>query len=206
MRKLKQSLLIGLAFILILSSCSMEKRVYMPGYHAEWKNSKYKIDKCEFGNSNTSKEVKSLDKDEVNTIVITKPTETSFANKSDMNKNTHSASSENLSYFTKSHKIEVAKKDNVVISNYTNLTSKTNIIPKNEIKKLNSTKKKKRENDSGGGAISGLLMIILALALIGLGYLFYISLGIFGMILFIALGVGGAIFLIAGLIIIIAGK
>lgn len=41
MKKIKQLLLIGLALTFILSSCSMEKRHYMSGYHIQWKNAPY---------------------------------------------------------------------------------------------------------------------------------------------------------------------
>jgi TM2 domain-containing membrane protein YozV len=40
MRTLKQLFLVGAAAALLTSSCTMEKRVYMPGYHIEWNNSK----------------------------------------------------------------------------------------------------------------------------------------------------------------------
>jgi hypothetical protein len=39
MKKLLQLSFLGIAFAVILTSCSMEKRVYMSGYNVQWKNS-----------------------------------------------------------------------------------------------------------------------------------------------------------------------
>ncbi len=39
MKKLHQLSFLGIALAVILTSCSMEKRVYMSGYNVQWKNS-----------------------------------------------------------------------------------------------------------------------------------------------------------------------
>ncbi|MFH0895522.1 MAG: YqaE/Pmp3 family membrane protein [Bacteroidota bacterium] len=45
MKKLKQIALILLALSFGLSSCTLEKRVYLPGYHVEWKKAADKSEK-----------------------------------------------------------------------------------------------------------------------------------------------------------------
>lgn len=41
---------LGFSVALILSSCTMEKRQYMSGYHIDWHNKKQKVDKVAFTN------------------------------------------------------------------------------------------------------------------------------------------------------------
>jgi TM2 domain-containing membrane protein YozV len=40
MKRVKSILFIGIAVMFLLSSCTMEKRVYLSGFHVEWKKSK----------------------------------------------------------------------------------------------------------------------------------------------------------------------
>ena len=56
------------------------------------------------------------------------------------------------------------------------------------------------DKDSGSGTSKrGWLIMILGLALFALGYIFYLSLGVFGLVLFWIFAVGGAIYFIIGL-------
>ncbi len=40
MRNLRKTLVLSAAALVLITSCTMEKRVYMPGYHIEWNNGK----------------------------------------------------------------------------------------------------------------------------------------------------------------------
>jgi hypothetical protein len=57
MKNLKNQLFFGLALMLVLSSCTIEKRMYMPGYHVEWNKSKHSAGKSELSyiNNNNTK-------------------------------------------------------------------------------------------------------------------------------------------------------
>ena len=56
MKKTKHFMLIGLAIMLILSSCTMQKRVYMPGYHVEWFKSKHNQVKQDLASNDNGKQ------------------------------------------------------------------------------------------------------------------------------------------------------
>ncbi len=53
MKKIKQITMAFLVLTFILSSCSMEKRVYMNGYHIEWKKGINKISKSDLVSNNS---------------------------------------------------------------------------------------------------------------------------------------------------------
>ena len=53
MKKIKQMTMAFLALTFILSSCSIEKRVYMTGYHIEWKKDINKISKSDLVSNNS---------------------------------------------------------------------------------------------------------------------------------------------------------
>lgn len=55
MKSIKQLSFIGLVITLVLTSCSMEKRVYMSGYHIDWKNGKRNSNKQELVSSDNGK-------------------------------------------------------------------------------------------------------------------------------------------------------
>jgi hypothetical protein len=56
MKSIKQLSFIGLAIALVLTSCTMEKRVYMSGYHIEWKKSKHNPDRQELASNDNVKQ------------------------------------------------------------------------------------------------------------------------------------------------------
>jgi len=55
MKNLKHLSVIGLALMLVFSSCTMEKRMYMSGYHIEWKKGKHNSDKQELVSNDNEK-------------------------------------------------------------------------------------------------------------------------------------------------------
>lgn len=56
MKSIKQLSFIGLAIALVLTACTMEKRVYMSGYHIEWKKSKHNPDRQELASNDNGKQ------------------------------------------------------------------------------------------------------------------------------------------------------
>ncbi len=68
-----------------------------------------------------------------------------------------------------------------------------------------SLRKAVTNNSHTSGFTKGLLMILLALLLFGLGYIFYTSLGVIGLIFFIIFGIAAAIYFIAGLVTMLFG-
>ena len=56
MKSIKQLSFIGLAITLVLTSCTMEKRVYMSGYHIDWKNGKRNSNKQELVSNDNVKQ------------------------------------------------------------------------------------------------------------------------------------------------------
>jgi hypothetical protein len=70
MKTLRQLSIIGLTVILGLTSCTMEKRVYMSGYHIEWNKNRHHADKSELASNNNAKQT------EQNQTVTVEQTET----------------------------------------------------------------------------------------------------------------------------------
>ncbi|MES2618798.1 MAG: hypothetical protein V4613_13025 [Bacteroidota bacterium] len=66
-------------------------------------------------------------------------------------------------------------------------------------------KKAVTNNNHTSGFKKGLLMILLALLLFGLGYIFYTSLGVLGLFFYIIFGIAAAIYFIVGLVTMLFG-
>lgn len=74
MKAIKQLSLIVLVMTFILSACTVEKRVYLPGYSINWKKGAHKNDKQESVNNNANSDVKQgNNKDVRKTETIEKP-------------------------------------------------------------------------------------------------------------------------------------
>ena len=54
MKTIKHLLLFMIALTWLLSACTMEKRVYMPGYSISWKQSRHKTDRESFAKNNAN--------------------------------------------------------------------------------------------------------------------------------------------------------
>ena len=89
MKSIKQFSFIGLAVMFVLTSCTMEKRVYMSGYHIEWLNGKHNPNKNELASKDNSK------KSDENKTVTNDQTEQPTIN-SNTTDETVTASSDNL--------------------------------------------------------------------------------------------------------------
>ena len=115
MKLLRQFSFIALAITLVLTSCTIEKRVYMPGYHIVWLNGRHSPDK-----QTTSNEIKKIKKNETVTAeqseTPTNALDNSFAQTSD---NSITASLDNLpesitpNYFLSKEKIHFLKKSQI---------------------------------------------------------------------------------------------
>ena len=57
MKIIKQISFIGLTIMSVLTSCTMEKRVYTSGYHVAWKNGKHSSNKQELLNTENEKQI-----------------------------------------------------------------------------------------------------------------------------------------------------
>jgi len=197
MKPLKQISFIGLALTFILSSCSMEKRVHLSGYHIKWENAKNNSNKQEFSKTNTNNEVLSENESTVETTVAMEPTEISFTDNSELFDNALIASVDNSVIVLEPPKINLNNKSNKPVVSENFLTSyETKTIIK-EQKKQN--KKVDRKTTTGGGKsqIVALILCIL-LGLIGVHrfYLGYTGLGLLYLLTFGLFGIGWLIDLI----------
>src|ERR1700741_2727512 len=114
MKKIKQLSLVGFALTFILSSCSMDKRVYTSGYHIQWKNG-HTSSKVELAENNTRNEIISENKSVVESTVKIEPEETLFADNSEVGDNNMNASTENSIFIPTSPKIDWNKKNNKTV-------------------------------------------------------------------------------------------
>ncbi len=197
MKKIHQLILLGMAVSMILNSCSVEKRVYRPGFHIEWNQSK--------NNRNlpdeSFKETGQVAEQAQNASEISSENKMGSQNNSAHDfKNTHSNEADKIIESSSSEKNVVVK--NEPISNApAHSFSETDV--KLSTQKNNSVKNEFNPTNEFGGGKSGWFMLIMGLILIGIGFLFQSFLGVFGLILFIIFGIGGAIYFIAGVIILI---
>jgi hypothetical protein len=204
MKNLKNQLFFGLALILVLSSCTMEKRMYMPGYHVEWNKSKHHADKSELTNINNTKlseQIPTIIIGESLTITNTETDE--FANTEV--ENSLSASAENNPVILPFKKL-VPLQENTQQKNEFKHSKNKVFFKKKEANKL-IVDEKSVNNQISGFAIAGFVCSILGfflLLLVGWPFL----LGTLGVI-FSALALGeiknknksGKGFAIAGLIV-----
>ncbi len=172
MKKMKQLSLGGLALTFILSSCSMDKRVYTSGYNIQWKNGKNKSDKLELVKTDPGNKVVSESKIIVEPTIKIETAETSFDDIS----NNITASTDNSIFVPSTPKFDFSK-NQVKTVTIKNTPSEIKIIVKKQ-KKQN----KKATTQNAGGDDSKLLLFILCFFLGALGihrfYLGYTGMGI----------------------------
>ncbi|MBA3683125.1 MAG: hypothetical protein H0W73_18470 [Bacteroidetes bacterium] len=175
--------------LLILSSCFLQKRHYMQGYHVSWKSSKHKAKQVEMVGS-----VK-------NSIIKQTVIESHAA--------VNSVSENNEIILASTHNaIDLPKKTKLIIKEtLTTIDPAEPIIEsdlKNVAQKIDKPDEDKKK--SGLGIVPGILLMLLGLLLAGLGYVFYANLNVFiGTFFFLIFGLGGAIFFIIGLVALIVG-
>jgi hypothetical protein len=190
MKSIKQLSFIGLAIMLVLNSCTMEKRVYMSGYHIRWNKSKHNPDKQELVKNDNSKQTVEQSESETNSVDDSyTPTELD---------NNLTASVDN-SVIIPTRKF--SKMENTITTKTTSISEKK-IISKKESRKNKTTNKK---SATAGGGKSQLVALLLCIFIGALGihrfYLGYIGIGV---IQLLTLG-GCGVWAIIDLIMIITG-
>jgi uncharacterized membrane protein YqaE (UPF0057 family) len=158
MNKLKQLSLLGVATAFILSSCSVEKRVHLAGYHIDWKKNKHgntKIDvdqntaanQAQFENKIVEETISPIES--VNTVeqIVT-------------------ASTENTIILPQTNKIDLNKKVvKSIVKNALKTSEGRNILK--EAIKTNSKKDNSKKEDLSKGLVI-LLCIIIPFVAVGL--------------------------------------
>lgn len=172
--KMRTLQLLFVAFILILASCSMEKRVYNTGYHIRWKN------------NNTSFTAKETIKEPATETVQLQ--QYSQENNSDL-----VASAGNSNYVNISNGIHFNERNfeeiTPVASNFE--TKSADLNKKHEAKKVLRINAKTHNK--------GVLMALLGLAMMGIGFILFSNLAsTLGTIILILFGIGGLILFIIG--------
>ncbi|MDP2385829.1 MAG: hypothetical protein Q8M29_05630 [Bacteroidota bacterium] len=201
MKKLNPLLFIPIAFIIILSSCTSEKRIYRPGYSINWKKSRSTAKESKIININAQGSDTFIAKQgEPASLPQTKVSETDF---SKLNKKELTSPIGNSAFTSTGSKSDRVNNRHTSIKGFT--TDHKTILDSPH-KKVQPAIYAKSKGDSGsGGVVKGILMIVLGFVLLGLGYIFYTSLGVFGTILFLIFGIAAVIYFIAGTIIILRG-
>lgn len=126
MKKIKQLLLSGLVLAFVLSSCSVEKGVYLSGYHLQWNNKVHNANKKQLAENTKNNEIFAAQTSEV----------TSTENPG-VNEAVPVASTDNSIYIPASPKIEWNKKNTTTSSKSTTASAETKKITKAQKKKQN---------------------------------------------------------------------
>lgn len=184
MKAIKKTVLFFTISLFILSSCTLQKRHYMQGYHIDWKNSKHKVKQTEIAKAVISSSEKTEDVEAPAKINLPPST----------NNELTTASNDNSVVLLPSKKVDLTKGARSLFE-YQN---EQNLKVSSSYSKVKPDEEKKR---SGPGPIPGILLMLLGLVLFGLGYIFYTNLGVFiGTFFFLIFGIGGAIFFIIGIV------
>lgn len=173
--------------MLVLSSCTMEKRIYSSGYHIEWNKSKQNPNRQELVKKDNGKPT------EQNKIAIVEQSDNEVIMADNSNskiviEDNITASLDNSVILLSPKIVSFSKKTNTVSAN-TNPISETKTVITN---KTSETKKKSEKNNSAGGGKSQIVALILCIFLgllglhrfylgyTGLGFLYLFTFGLFG--------------------------
>ncbi len=150
MKSIKQLSFIGLATMLVLSSCTMEKRVYMSGYHIEWKKSTHNLDRQEL----VSNDGKLAEQNQIGTVEQSENENKKIDNAASVNDNSLTASVDNSVIIPSRKTVSFSKKENTVTAK-TNSTSEIKTVVKSD------SKKNKKANNKSGGDVPKVLLYVL---------------------------------------------
>ena len=190
MKSLKQLSFIGLAITLVLTSCTMEKRVYMSGYHIEWNKSKHNPDRQELVSNDNGKQT------EQNQIVTGKQSEietSTVDNFPTVIEDNLSASIDNSVIIPSRKTVSFNKKENTVTAKI-NLNSVTKTIVKADSKENKKANKKSAANGGGKSQLVALLLCIF-IGVLGI-HRFYLGYTGIGILMLLTGGVCGILALI----------
>jgi hypothetical protein len=181
MKSIKHLLLFGLAFVLVLNSCTLDKRLYRSGYNVEWFNSKIKPDvktaRVEIKNVD---ENKTLGKELAEAVPI--PVETSTTQGEA--ENTITASVDNNSTIILSHQTVSFNKASSTAKDISFAEAK--VIEKQAVKQA---KAEKAKSPSGGGGKTWIAALLLCIFLGGIGiHRFYLGYTWQGVVQLLTLG------------------
>lgn len=195
---LKWGFVVG--FIVVsISSCTFEKRVYRSGYRIQKKHSIGKNESFSEKSENHNKSEIDITENTNESVVI--ETNELFNNTSDsvIRPNTSLASGSTIT-------IENSKSSNTEItSNYISISENETLKTEHEQNLPESNlinNQGIQKSDRGVGY--GIVMIVIALLLFGIGLLFNSVLGVFGLILFIIFAIAAAIYFLIGLFVLIS--
>lgn len=191
MKSIKQLSFIGLVITLVLTSCSMEKRVYMSGYHIEWNKTKHNPDKQELANNDN---VKQKQQNQLVTIGQTENEINTADNSPTVTDDNFTASLDNSVIIPSRKAISFSKKENSVTSQTNQTFEEKTVISK----KINKAKKKAEKNSSAdGGGKSQLVALLLCIFIGVLGiHRFYLGYTGIGILMLLTGGVCGILALI----------
>jgi TM2 domain-containing membrane protein YozV len=191
MKSIKQFLFIGLSIMLVLTSCTIEKRVYMSGYHIEWKNGKQNSNKQELVSNDNKKQT---EKNQIETVEQSENEINTIDNSPTVNDNL-TASVDNSVIIIPFRKIvSFSKKENTVTANINPTTETKNLIAN----KVSKAQKKAEKNNSADGEGKSQLVALLLCIFIGvLGiHRFYLGYTGIGILMLLTGGVCGILALI----------
>ena len=141
MKKITQLSLFILALTFVLSSCTMQKRIYLSGYNIEWKKGIQKSDKQSLVEKKTNDAVKTTSENNVEPASTLDQTQTSIAANPQVNQDNLIASTDNSIFTLTSPKIILNKISKNSIAGKSQTTNENKKIVK--AKKQQSQKKRK---------------------------------------------------------------
>jgi len=194
MKTIKQLSLLGLAILLILNSCTIEKRVHLPGYHVEWKNGMRHANKHELVSEDNITQI------EINQSKTVDPSEkavntTDIVLESTVPEEIISASVDNDAVIIPSQEIVAIDKKANTITSKMNSTSNTKTVI---VSKERKTKMKSEKNNSDDGSGKSQLVALLLCFFVGvLGiHRFYLGYTGIGVLMLLTGGLCGLLLLI----------
>ncbi len=192
MKSIKQLSFIGLVITLVLTSCSMEKRVYMSGYHIEWNKTKHNHDKKELANNYNRKQKQ---QNKIVTIGQTENEINTADNSPAITYDNFTASLDNSVIIPSGKTTYFSKKENSVTSQTNQTLEKKTVVIS---KKISKVKKKAEKNSSAyGGGKSQLVALLLCVFIGVLGiHRFYLGYTGIGVLMLLTGGVCGILALI----------
>lgn len=179
MKTIKQLSLLGLAILLILNSCTIEKRVHLPGYHVEWKNGMRHANKQ--GSASEDNEAQ-IQKNQIKTVEQSQKevNTTDIVLESTIPEDNISASVDNEVVIVPSQKtVAFDIKANTIISKVKSTSETKSVTTRKVIKEKKKAEKNNSDDGSGKSQLVALLLCIL-IGVLGIHrfYLGYTGIGI----------------------------
>lgn len=189
-----------LALLFLIASCTVEKRLHLRGYHIAGMKRMHTSSQDKPEIKETTLPAKGINTATIqSTDLETGVTERlKSENKELLVQNTTAGTHPEKSLPKTESSIPAVSKAEIAHqeSNVTTIQGK----------KKTSESSTQMEREGMSKVTRGLLIILVALALFGLGLIFYSFMGVFGLVMLYIFGLGGAIFFIAGIFVMLFGK